>query len=444
MKIAFLLFTCMSIAQDQNKKNDTAKLKHDSVDQTKPTLKDFSPLSLVKDEDIVSTEHFLSKDPLDKNKVKVCLYLDGATVNATLQNNEVYSNADKNFAIRGLSDSIDKKSILIKPPNTISLLGYKMRQDNSSKSPFLELSVKNLDETTDKDHWRIQYVVKNVLWQASHIIELSSNMEYASFVTLILVKNESGIDFKQAQIQFFDGNLPSDDLSTDQENGVTKPCVTSSVIYQYDDYVDIIPGQDKTILWVNAKKIAITSRNGLFVGGPFLKKMTAPAYPRIENWINFPNTENVGLGKHLPSGKVAIYHNRDGFISLTGFSNVNQVKAGSDIAVRMPLFLQNYDSDGVKTGEEYSPLDVQLIQESYRQLTPTVSAAEYTLTLKNLKNIPVSVTITIDSNSTMVYSVDRASINTEKNKNGETCWNIDIPPNGNRELRYKLTVRYLT
>ncbi|MDR1112298.1 MAG: DUF4140 domain-containing protein, partial [Bacteroidales bacterium] len=333
----FLLIACNAFSSNEEQKNcdkqkcdeerkNNEKSKHESDIISPTTLTDFSlRSSLAKEEYIVSTERFVSEDLSDKNKTKICLYLDGATVNVLLQNREVYSSKSKNFVIHNLSNFVDKKSIFVRGPSAITILSYKMNQDNSSKARFLELNVKNPYKITDIDNWQIQYVVRNVHWAANHLIELSQNMENVSFVTSFNVKNSSGINFKNAQIQFLDDNLPSDELDTDKENVVTKTCATSYTVYKYGDDVDIISEQNKTILWANAKKVAITSSNGLFVGGPFLKKMTGPAYPQIENWINFPNTENVGLGKHLPSGKVAIYHNRDGFASLIGFSSIKQV-----------------------------------------------------------------------------------------------------------------------
>lgn len=454
--------------KDKTDQHQTAHILHINIDDCVQADDTHEPLdisirSLAKEENFISESSIIVEENEkheDFYNTKLCWYLDGATVSISIPDKEIHQGEE--FKISNLSDSVDEKSIIVRCPDSVILDEYKLLKvlpldENKNKikktnilnnkkilssDRFLKLNVHKIDKISENDLWKIQYSVKNVSWLTNHLIEFSSDKKHITFVTVIRVSNQSGIYFKNAQIQFLEHELPKDINKGESSGEFIQTYTGPSIIYKHYTKGDIAPNQDKMIVWNSAKRIAITTSNGLFVGGEFLKKMNETAYPQIENWISFPNIKEVGLGKSLPSGRVSVYHNRDGFVSLIGFANMNQVKAGTDVTIRMPPFLQYRSFE--KTENEDDHLDAQLVQESYRTLTPTIAEAEYRLVLKNSKNTPVSLTVTIDTHKTQKYSLARSSINSyEKNKRGEVCWKLEIPPRGSRELRYKLTLRSL-
>jgi hypothetical protein len=207
--------------------------------------------------------------------------------------------------------------------------------------------------------------------------------------------------------------------------------------------VTLLNGQGKIIMLSNVKRVEISSMSGLFVGGSFLKKMTGVAYPKIEKWITFPNIKGIGLGYSLPSGAVSVYYARENFLTHIGFSTISSVRPGNDVTIRMPSLLQRQKDQAAKDDIEYTFLNAQLIQESYKELNPALSEVEYRLIIKNSKDSQISLTITIDKEKTKEYSISRSNVSYEKNKEDEAFWRLEIPPNGTRELRYKLIIRNL-
>ncbi|MDR1908177.1 MAG: DUF4139 domain-containing protein [Holosporales bacterium] len=398
-----------------------------------------SLLSKINQEDlIIGAGHFLA-DGVSINaasKERISWYKNGAVVRVSIPHKEVFF--EKKFTITNLSPSIDEKSIVVRAPEPLVVTGYKL--EKSDNGCFLCLTVKEVGTVQDNDLWQLQYATKDVSWSTNHLVELSSDKGSITLTTTIRIDNQSGINFSNAQIQFFDCDIPQDESNKNLDTPAST-YIEPSVVYRHHIEGDVGPG--KVIVWSTAKRIVVSSSNGLFVGGPYLKKMNETAYPKIENWITFPNTIDVGLGKALPSGRVSVYHNREGFSSLIGFSTMHQVKGGGDVTIRMPSFVQGSPSRTPEAEAEYSPLDAQLIQENYRVLAPTVSEAEYRLVLKNSNSTSVSLKVTIDSSQSTTYSVARSSINYEKDKKGDVFWLFEIPPRGSRELRYRLTLRTL-
>lgn len=407
-------------------------------------------LSIAQEEEVIK-ENKINIDEVKDGKTtpetRICLYTNGATVNMSMRGEDIQ--VGNNLLIKNLSDTVSEKSIVVRCPDAVLLQEYQLVdpvkdpkkkekiENNNSKN--LELNVYSKDKLNLNDLWNIQYSVKKIYWTANHIIEFTSDREHIMFETTIRVSNRSGIDFKNAHIQFLDQELPDEDVQKRElELGKTTVSVNPSLIYQSSELRDLLTNQEKAIVWSNAKRVTISTSNGLFVGGKYLQKMNSVAYPQIENWISFPNIKEVGLGKPLPNGKVAVYYNNDNYISLVGFTTMNQVRESGDVTIRMPSFTQ-YRSN--KTNDVYSSLTAHLTQESYRSLTPTMAEARYKLSLQNLKNTAVSLMVTVDCNEAQKCSVARENMKHKKNKHGEPMWVIEIPPKGSKELRYELTIK---
>lgn len=409
--------------------------------------------SILADENIVK-ESQINTDTLGQKatvpSTNVCIYTDGATVNVLIRGDRVY--AHQQFRIRNLSSAVGAQSIIIHCPDTIDLEEYQVvdsdpvqpRKKATAKAEVdldevtpkeLRLVVHNADKFNAQDFWRIQYFVRKVFWTANHVIEFSNDWNYITFRTILDVENLSGIDFENASIQFFDCPLP-----VMQETSLTPANVTQpSAIYQTDHIRTLATNQKKSVVWSHAKRIAISQSNGLFVGGQYLKKMDGVAYPQIERWISFPNLKEVGLGMPLPNGKVTLYYNKHNFGHLVGFASMGSVTPGGNATIRMPPFPQKQLDR--KFGEAYSALTATLTQESFRDLTPTLSEGRYKLSLQNLKNVKVQLLVTVNNEGDMKCSVTRETMQHQKNTNGEITWVIEIPPKGSKELRYDLSIQ---
>ncbi|MDR3285422.1 MAG: hypothetical protein LBS83_01925 [Holosporales bacterium] len=390
-----------------------------------------------------NTDEKKNSDNEKKEETRICLYNDGAIVNAEFFHKRVCKGEE--FIIENLSTDVNKDSIMIHPPDGTILKEYllinndekQVYDDEKQESPSnldkkSKIIKQNLLLKTSKesisnpyDLWQIRYLIKNIRWNANHAIEFSQNMEYITFSTIISIENQSKIDFKHAKIQLFNENIPFYSLQTEQNNK------NYHLIYKYENECDLESSKEKKIIWSHAKHVVISKNNGLFVGGKFLEKMNEAAKPQMENWISFPNIKAVGLGKHLPSGKVAIYYNSEGFTSLIGYTEMQQIKSGGDVIMRIPINTND---------EEYSFITASLMQENYRALTPSISEAEYRLSLQNLKDSSVFLTITINQGANQKCLLARSNIKYEVNKQGEITWNTEIPAKGSKEIRYKLTI----
>jgi hypothetical protein len=377
---------------------------------------------VIPQQDLIGSERFVSKVK-NRSQEYVCLYRDGAVVRITRLNKDVAVSGG--ILIKGLSTSVNLRSIMIHSPDSATTKEFYV---NAPSDIQRDLQVSAFGDLDDDDQWRIQFAVQNVSWMAYHQVKLSEDGAYVDYACLFHINNQSGIDLNNVQIMFLDAEMPTNSEMQDSDHS------NSMYGYMHDAEESIPSGQERTIVMIQSKRIPTTSMNGLFVGGEYLGKMKDVKRLNIENWITFPNTTEVSLGKALPSGQVYIYKSRGEFISCPGISKMHSVSVGGDVTIKIPSRANNGPY-------EYMHVDAQLTQVSYRTLSQTLSEAEYRLALKNSKDVPVLIKVTIDVGPSASYSVERSSMNYEKNKKGEAYFLVEIPSSGSKELRYKLTIR---
>ena len=389
------------------------------------SLIDIVEQSIIQEKQLMSENKPKEKE---KTKTKVSIYSDGAVVNKLFKISDLKNGNE----IDKLSSEVEENSIMLHYPDNVSLIGYQFIDDgvNDKKEEITKKSIiLNIGDNLQQDAldpWRLQYVLNKIYWKANHTIEFSEDGEHLSFYTIIKITNHSGVDLKNIKVQFLDTQIKNKNEKTDKQS------YSDFLIYKHNDICDIPSGIEKTLIWTSAKRISISPKSGLFIGGKYLEKMTDVAYPKIENWIKFPNSKGVGLGKPIPSGNVSIYFNKKGFSSLLGIAEIPQAKIGEDVMVPIPENKNNND--------EHSFIIAQLAQDSFRQLTPAMSEAEYKLSIQNMKNAPTSLCVTINKEHNQKCSVARSNLKYERNENKEITWQIEIPAKGTKEIRYKLIV----
>lgn len=374
---------------------------------------------------------FLTKAPEPSNQpsTRLTLYRDGAVVNRTLMDQELHKK--ERFVISHLSSAVEPSSFVVHPPEGATVAGYWLESSEATSSDLypqrLVLNVLDADSLKKTALWNVQYALNGISWRADHVIIFSEDRRHALFTTGITVQNDSGISFKDVEFQLVEQGLPRP-----QEDVEKRPSLCSDATYRYKRRTDLPAHQKRHFVWVQANHVTLTVQRGLFVGGKFLQRMEAPATPLLENKFSFPNIKGVGLGYPLPEGRVAIYEQKEGFSSCIGFSRLPTLLRGNDVTIRFPSVAHSPQND---------TLEVQLFQENYREINTTLAEADYRLILRNLQADTTSLSITIDSEKGIQYSVARSNIRCDRNQNGEAVWNVEIPARETLEIRYKLTLK---
>lgn len=405
-------------------------------------------LHLARVEDFVLKNAIVAKtqERKDAPARHLTLYRDGAVVSQTVPTREIHRQG--RFILPHLSSAVEEASLIFRPPGETTVLDYWFEDEAERPYPVsqgtpsrptsraLYFNVTEA-ELKEEDLWKIQYTVGGLSWSTDHRIELSSDHSHILFSTILTVRNQSGIDFKEAQLQFVERSLPESGEAEAAQADLEIPA------YRYSVPVDLPAFQDRKIIWVQARRLTLSRCCGLFVGGEFLQKMEGPAVPPLESAISFPNVKGVGLGQSLPGGCVTLYHYREGFLSRLGFTTLSPVDKDSDIIVRLPAAMVHAVSpEGkIQALRPEGSLEVQLVQESYRELNVTLAEADYRLTLRNPQESPLALSVTLDAKKGQQYAVVRSNIAPTFNKNGEAVWSLEVPAQGSRELRYKLTLR---
>lgn len=383
---------------------------------------------------VLQNAEILAKSPQspDYPSTYVSLYRNGAVVSRVFTQQKICKNGQ--LVISHLSSAVDPSSFIFCPPEGATVLeyGFEPHKTSTTSAEFcpqtLVLDVQDADNLKKNALWKIQYALNGISWKADHAVELSADQRHILFSTILTVQNRSGIDFKDAELQFFECALPCPKGEAEGESVGTE----SRGVYRYERRTGLPANQERRLLWTQARHVALSTRRGLFVGGDFLQKMEAPAAPLLENALSFPNVRGVGLGIPLPEGRVTVYHQKDGFVSRIGVTALSPVPIGSDVTIRLPASAHSQQDDA---------LEAQLVQESYRELNAMLAEAEYRLIVKNLQADSVPLSITVDARKGVKYSVVRSNVRFDTNKNGEAVWNVEIPAQSSREIRYKLTLK---
>lgn len=283
------------------------------------------------------------------------------------------------------------------------------------------------------------YLFKNISWKPFYVIQFVSGYQQLVVNSFFEINNTSGIPFRDAQIQFIDGNIPPiRPTDTDKDKGNLK-----IKGYTYKSILDLPKNGVKRLAWATSDFIKTKQDYRVFVGGEFLNNMDGKAAkPIIETWVSFNNTATNTLGQDLPQGPAILYLDQNGQLESLGSTMLPHTPIGQEISVRVPSTHVEKNDKNSDKGLKF--IETELEQNQFRRLNDTQNTeSHYRLELKNKSASPITIRVTLDLPENVTnWEIIRETQPHETSGDKQVFWHVKVPANGQTQLKYQL--RFIT
>ncbi len=281
------------------------------------------------------------------------------------------------------------------------------------------------------------YLFKNISWKPFYTIQFVSGYQQLIVNSFFEINNISGISFKEAQVQFVDGNIPPiRPTETNKDNLKIKG-------YTYKGILDLPKNGTKRLTWATSDSIKTKQDYRVFVGGEFLNNMDGKvAKPIVETWVSFNNTASNTLGQDLPQGPAILYLDQNGQLESLGSTILPHTAVGQEISVRVPSTHVEKNDKNSDKGLKF--IETELEQNQFRRLNDTQNTeSHYRLELKNKSASPITIRVTLDLPENVTnWEIIRETQPHETSGEKQVFWHVKVPANGQTQLKYQL--RFIT
>lgn len=307
------------------------------------------------------------------------------------------------------------------------------------------LIVKLNNQQAAQKNVTLNYLTEGMSWAANYVAEISGEdtLDLQGWVTL---NNNSGADFKNAEVQLISGevNNTNNNIRQMPRNFMMKSAGLSMEAMAADTanipaenlaeyYIYKLPLKTD-IMDQSSKQISLLNKPGVTYSK--LYRLVSPLYLTWGNnraefekmrpslIYKLVNDEASKLGEPLPAGIVRFYEkDQSGALQFTGSAPMPQLAKGEKAELAVGQAFDIYAKGVVK---------------NMQKLSEKMIEAEVEVTFHNAKNLPETVEYEQSfSGSPEVVSESEPSV---KEKARSLKWNIEIPAGGEKVLTYKVRV----
>jgi len=338
--------------------------------------------------------------------------------------------------ITGIANSIIKDSLMASLsalPTEATITESTFSKTDGETTLVLDLIV-NSTVHEPKSYANLIYLLQNMGWKPLYAIQFTSGYQQLMFNGWIEITNTAGISFKNAQIQFVEGNIPVINGENIEKSN------TKAKGYSYKGILDMEGNETKRLNWVSSSSLKSKQDHRIFVGGKYLNDMDGkPESPIAETWVSFHNTTDNTLGQDLPQGPVVLYYQDEhGQLEVLGSTTLSHIATGQEISVRIPS--TQIDKFEKNSKKEAKRIETKLVQNQFRASNETqMTEAHYCLDLKNTGSEAQIIRVVLDLPDDVTnWEIIRETQPREKNVENNIHWNVPVPANGHAELKYHI------
>lgn len=312
--------------------------------------------------------------------------------------------------------------------------------DNLRARPALVWLIKNSGPGRQK--LDVTYLAGNCSWRADYVLKVNRDNTSADLSGWVTIENKSGKTFKDASLKLVAGKLHQvaerPGYLMEDRSYMAAPRAKASMkeepFFEYHLYslprkVTVKNNQTKQISLLQAQGIKVRrlliARNnspGFYYSaysGP-----TRKSHPAV--YIKFKNSREYGLGMPLPKGIVRAYQeSSDGTNLFIGEDRIDHTPRNEKVKL--------------KVGEAFD-ITVERKQLSFERLDRHLVENEWEIRVRNAKNKPDTVVL-----EEFVPGDWKFVSNNSGFKKISSNWikkEVNVPPEGEKVLTYKVRIRY--
>ncbi len=319
---------------------------------------------------------------------------------------------------------------------------YPELPDNLYERPTLLWTLQN--SGARKHKVEASYLTSNLSWSADYVLNVGKDEASGDLDGWVTLVNHSGTAFKNSQLQLVAGDLNRvRDLPLNGRMAMSQAVTVTAAappVFQQENFSEyhlytlsrrtsISDQESKQISLLNASHFPLQKmyvvngqsyyyRNGAQPG--------APAKDPVQVFYKFKNEDKAGLGMPLPAGTIRVYQ---------ADSRGGSLFAGEDHIDHTP----KDETISLHIGNAFD-IVAERKQTDYKSLSSRLSEYEYEITLRNHKDIPVTVEVNepIGGDWEMINS----SYKFDKTSAFAAQFQVPVDKDGTSVLKYRVRVKY--
>ena len=314
--------------------------------------------------------------------------------------------------------------------------------DNLYERPTLLWTLQN----TGARRHRVEasYLTANLSWSADYVLNVSKDETSGDLDGWVTLVNHSGTAFKNASLQLVAGDLhrvmAQNGMDEMKAMGAIARAVPAPAPFQQESFSEyhlyslnrrtsVFDQESKQISLLNAshfpvRKVYVANGQAYYYRGS--AQPGAPVKDPVQVFYKFKNEEKAGLGMPLPAGTIRVYQqdSRSGSL-FAGEDHIDHTPKDEDISLHI--------------GNAFD-IVAERKQTDYKKIADRVYEFEYEITLRNHKEIPVTVEVNepIGGDWEMVNS----SYKFTKTAAFAAQFDVPVDKDGTSVLKYRVRVRY--
>lgn len=297
----------------------------------------------------------------------------------------------------------------------------------------------------------LSYLTEGMGWQADYVVELGPDDRSVSLRGWVTLDNESGKTYRDARLKLVAGDIhraPEDrrrarDITLEAARAAAPDQVDSRSFFEYHLYeiarpVTVEDRQTKQIEFVAAERVRAEKRfvfRGTRASWSGSRRIdpeygTDTGNRAVEVHLSFRTSEEAGLDRRLPAGRIRVYQEDvDGSSLLIGEDRIDHTPKDEEVQLTVG---QAFDLVGERVRTDYRRISSEVVEEdieirlrnrkpgedvTIRVVEPMYRASDWTITREGLEGEPVEhgrldshrvewqVPVTAGEEATLTYTV---------------------------------------
>ena len=317
---------------------------------------------------------------------------------------------------------------------------------NLRDRPTLVTQINN--KTTAEQTIELSYLTGGLAWKADYVAELSPKEDSIDLSGWVTLTNTSGTSYKNAKLQLVAGDVNRVQESNPRPMALRKnlemmaadaaaPMAEESLLeyhlYSLDRPTTIAENQTKQVALLSATNVPARKELVLRGADYYYQSQYGDLGTKIKVgvFVEFDNKEAAKLGMPLPKGIMRVYKkDAQGNAQFVGEDNIDHTAKNE--AVRLKL------GESFDVMADKKQTDFKVLPRPAKGNSAYESA--YEITLKNAKKEKVIVTVQEPINGD--WTILSENQPHKKTNSALAIWKVEIPPEGQTALTYRVRVKY--
>jgi hypothetical protein len=286
------------------------------------------------------------------------------------------------------------------------------------------------------------YLTTNLSWSADYVLTISRDETSADLNGWVTLVNNSGTSFQNAQLQLVAGDVhrtepqpspPAEMMMAESKAVAAAPFEQESFseyhLYTLGRRTSIEDNESKQISLLSAAAVPIERRYVVNGDTGYYHSAAEPGATikdPVEVYYKFQNEDKSGLGMPMPAGTVRVYEaDSHGGVLFIGEDQIDHTPKDESVDLHV--------------GNAFD-IVAERKQTDYQAISNRVSEVEYEITLRNHKDVP----ITVEVNEPIGGDWQMLSSTYDAKKTGAFAAQFEVPvaQNGTSVLRYRVRIHW--